>query len=217
MKAHVLLGPPGSGKGTMAKHLASIFPLDHISTGDMLRDAVSKETAIGLRAKAAMTDGRFVDDSTVNDLVFARLRDEKMDVLLDGYPRTLNQARAFADFLSASNVELGCVIDIDVPNDVLEARVVKRRICSNSECGAIYHLDRKLSRVENVCDVCGSPLKQRHDDTPEAFQKRMEEVYTTFRPLQEYFQGTLNYRKVNGVGAFDDVFASAVKIFEEYA
>ena len=126
MRVHILLGPPGSGKGTQAKRLVAKFPLTHLSTGDILRDAVSNETALGLTVKAIMAEGRLVDDDTVNGLVFARLQDETQDVLFDGYPRTLQQAEALQDFLSSKHIGLGSVVHVEVPREVLEARVVGR-------------------------------------------------------------------------------------------
>jgi adenylate kinase len=217
MIVHILLGPPGSGKGTQAKRLVDNFSLVHLSTGDILRDAVSKGTEIGLRAKAIMAAGKLVDDDTVNGLVFARLQDETRNVLFDGYPRTLQQAEALGTFLSLQGIELGLVIDIEVPEEALENRVVKRRVCSNNACGAIYHLERKPSKIDGVCDACGSPLKHRADDTAEAFQSRMKEFYATFKPLQAFYHGGPSYRLVNGSGMPDDVFATVVKIFEERA
>lgn len=217
MKVHILLGPPGSGKGTQAKRLVEKFALTHLSTGDILRDAVSKGTEIGLRAKAIMAAGKLVDDDTVNGLVFARLQDETGNLLFDGYPRTLQQAQALADFLSSQGIELGLVIDIDVPEASLEDRVVKRRVCSNNACGAIYHLERKPSKAEGVCDLCGSSLKHRADDTAEAFKSRMKEFYATFKPLQAFYSDKPNYLRVDGTGMPDEVFETVVKIFEERA
>ncbi len=216
-RAHVFLGPPGSGKGTQAKLLAERFALTHMSTGDILRDAVSKETEIGLRVKAVMAAGNLVDDDTVNGLVFARLQGKTTDVLFDGYPRTLQQAEALAEFLSSRGLELGLVVDIEVPEAALESRVVKRRVCSESSCGAIYHLDRKPPKTTGLCDLCGSPLKHRSDDTAEAFRSRMEAFNATFKPLQAYYEGSPNYRLVDGSGTPDEVYEVVVKIFEERA
>ncbi len=216
-KVHILLGPPGSGKGTQAKRLVDKYSFVHLSTGDILRDAVSKGTEIGLRAKAIMAAGKLVDDDTVNRLVFARLQDETRDVLCDGFPRTLIQAEALGTFLSAQGIELGLVVDIEVPEAALEDRVIKRRVCSNDECGAIYHLERKPSKVDGVCDLCGSPLKHRADDTAEAFKNRMKEFYSTFNPLQAFYNGGPNYRLVDGTGMPDEVYDTVVKIFEEHA
>jgi len=217
MKVHILLGPPGSGKGTQAKRLVEKFALKHLSTGDILRDAVSKGTEIGLRAKAIMAAGKLVDDDTVNGLVFARLQDETEPVLFDGYPRTLQQAEALAAFLSAQQIELGLVIDIEVPEAFLESRVVGRRTCSNNACGAIYHLENKPPKAENVCDLCGSSLKHRADDTVEAFRSRMEAFNATFKPLQAYYLGMANYRLVDGRSTPEQVFDTVVGLYGENA
>jgi adenylate kinase len=217
MKVHILLGAPGCGKGTQAKRLVERKSLIHLSTGDILRDAVSKGTEIGLRAKAIMASGKLVDDDTVNGLVFARLRDETGDVLFDGYPRTLQQAEALGTFLSLQGIELGLVVDIEVPPEALEARVVGRRVCSNNACGAIFHLTTKPPRVENVCDVCGSPLKHRADDTAEAFRIRMGEFNSTFLPLQAHYKGGSHYRSVDGLRNPDQVFETLIHLFQEQA
>lgn len=218
MKVHILLGPPGSGKGTQAKRLAEKFKLNHLSTGDILRDAVSKGTEIGLRAKAIMASGKLVDDDTVNGLVFARLRQGfEGDVLFDGYPRTLQQAEALGEFLSAQMIELGYVLSIAVPDGVLEARVVGRRVCSNNDCGAIYHMETKPPKQDGICDLCGSPLKHRSDDTAEAFRSRMAEFNATFQPLLDFYERKPNFRSVNGNLAPEQVFESLVQLFAESA
>lgn len=217
LTTHILLGPPGSGKGTQAKRLVEQFALSHLSTGDILRDAVSQGTELGLRAKAIMASGKLVDDDTVNGLVFARLQDETRDVLFDGYPRTLQQAEALGTFLSARDIGLGFVIDVVVPQEALEARVVGRRVCSNNACGAIFHLQSKPPKVEGVCDACGSPLKHRADDTSEAFRARMAEFDATFRPLVGHYQGHPNYRQVDGLRPPDQVFGSISMLFQRNA
>jgi len=213
MKVHILLGAPGSGKGTQAKRLVEKRSLIHLSTGDILRDAVSKGTEIGLRAKAIMANGKLVDDDTVNGLVFARLQNETGDVLFDGYPRTLQQAEALGNFLSLQGIGLGFVIDIFVPQDALEARVVDRMVCSNNSCGAIYHLVTKRPHEEGVCDLCHSPLKHRADDCSEAFRSRMAEFNTTFQPLQAFYKGTPHYRSVDGLRSPDEIHATILELF----
>jgi len=217
LKAHILLGAPGSGKGTQAKRLVETFSLTHLSTGDILRDAVSRGTEIGLRAKAIMAEGKLVDDDTVNGLVFARLLDESSDVLFDGYPRTLQQAQALEDFLSSKGLELGTVVQVEVPQEVLEARVVGRRVCSNNACGAIYHMESKPPKQSGVCDLCGSPLKHRADDTSEAFRSRMGEFNSTFQPLLGFYKHRPNFRSVDGNRAPELVFESLRHVFGERA
>jgi adenylate kinase len=217
MKVHILLGPPGCGKGTQAKRLVEKRSLVHLSTGDILRDAVSKGTEVGLRAKALMASGKLVDDNTVNGIVFARLQDETGDVLFDGYPRTLFQAESLQAFLSSQGIALGFVMDIEIPEQELEARVVNRRVCSNNACGAIYNLNSKPPRVEGVCDLCGSSLKHRADDTTEAFRSRMVEFNKTFQPLQAYYKEMHNYRFVEGNRSSDQIHAQLNQLFQEPA
>lgn len=217
MKVHILLGAPGSGKGTQAKRLVEHFSLTHLSTGDILRDAVSQGTELGLKAKAIMAAGKLVDDDTVNGLVFARLQDENQDVLFDGYPRTLQQARALEDFLSSKAVPLGNVIDVEVPQDVLEARVVGRRVCSNGACGAIYHIESKPPKQDGICDVCGNHLKHRTDDTAVAFRARMVEFNSNFQPLLAFYNQRPQFRQVDGLRTPDQVFETLVALFKEHA
>jgi len=217
MKVHILLGPPGCGKGTQAKRLVEKRSLVHLSTGDILRDAVSKGTEIGLRAKALMASGKLVDDNTVNGIVFARLQDETNDVLFDGYPRTLFQAESLQTFLSQQGIALGFVMDIEIHEQELEARVVNRRVCSNNNCGAIYNLRTKAPKVEGVCDLCGSQLKHRADDTTEAFRSRMVEFNKTFQPLQAFYKEMPNYRFVEGTRSPDQIHEQLVQLFQEQA
>jgi len=164
-----------------------------------------------------MAAGKLVDDDTVNGLVFARLQDETRNVLFDGYPRTLQQAQALGTFLSAQGIETGLVVDIEVPESVLEARVVGRRVCSNNSCGAIYHLQNKPPKVENVCDTCGSPLKHRADDSSEAFKSRMVEFNATFQPMVGHYKGGKHYRRVDGNRTPDQVFVTLSQLFKENA
>jgi adenylate kinase len=214
LTTYILLGPPGSGKGTQAKRLVEHFGLSHLSTGDILRDAVSKGTELGLRAKAIMASGKLVDDDTVNGLVFARLQDETRDVLFDGYPRTLQQAEALGKFLSSKGIGLGHVVDVEVPQEVLEARVVGRRVCSSNACGAIFHLQTKPPAAEGICDACGSPLKHRADDTSDAFRARMAEFNSTFQPLVAFYRALPNFRQVDGLRSPDEVFGTLSTLFQ---
>jgi adenylate kinase len=164
-----------------------------------------------------MAEGKLVDDDTVNGLVFARLLDETSDVLFDGYPRTLQQAQALEDFLSSKRMKVGSVVLVDVPQEVLEARVVGRRVCSNNACGAIYHLESKAPKQAGVCDLCGSPLKHRSDDTPEAFKSRMGEFNSTFQPLLGFYKHRPIFRSVDGNRPPELVFESLRHVFGEHA
>lgn len=224
-KVHILLGAPGSGKGTQAKRLLERFSLTHLSTGDILRDAVSKGTELGLKVKAIMAEGKLVDDDTVNGLVFARLQDESGDVLFDGYPRTQAQAQALREFLSGKAsgplAVLGAVVEVEVPREVLESRVVGRRVCSDNGCGAIYHLETRPPKQAGVCDVCGSPLKHRSDDTAEAFRARMAEFDATYQPLKAFYSNGPTFASVDGNRPAEEVsaevFATLETRFQEQA
>jgi adenylate kinase len=211
----LILGAPASGKGTLAKQIVEKYALTHISVGDILRDSVSKETELGHKVKDCLANGTLVDDGTVNGIVFARLRDETGDVLLDGFPRTLNQAKALDGFLSDKDHHLGFVVYLDVPFDVLESRVVNRRICSNAACGEIYHATRKKPVIDGVCDRCGSPLIQRQDDTEQAFDARMEVFHTFYVPVLDYYRGKPIFRQVNGLLLPDEVFHAVSNLYEE--
>ena len=216
MRLHLIFGAPGSGKGSLAKLVHEKFALTHLSTGDILRDSVSKGTEVGLRVKASMANGTLVDDDTVNGIVFARLQDETEDVLFDGYPRTLNQAIALDDFLSERELDFGLVVYIDVPVSVLESRIVGRRVCSNSSCGAIYHVIRKKPLVDGVCDSRKSLLVQRPDDTSLAFHARMDEFNASYGPMLEHYRGKSNFRQVDGIALPDEVFSAVSMLYEEY-
>jgi adenylate kinase len=217
MRVHILLGPPGSGKGTQAKRLVEKCSLIHLSTGDILRDAVSKGTEVGLRAAALMAGGKLVDDNTVNGIVFARLQDETKDVLFDGFPRTLQQAETLGTFLSSQGIQLGNVVNIEVPETALESRVVARMVCSNNTCGAIYNLKTKAPQSEGICDLCHSALRHRPDDSPDAFRSRMIDYNRTFQPIRAFYTGMPNYRTVDGLRPPDDIHAALVQLFRENA
>lgn len=217
MKVHILLGPPGCGKGTQAKRLVEKKSLIHLSTGDILRSAVSKGTEVGLKAKSLMASGKLVDDDTINGIVFARLQDETGDVLFDGYPRTLHQAESLQTFLSSQKVTLGFVMDIGIPEQELEARIVNRRVCSNSTCGAIYNLSTKSPQVDGICDLCNSVLNHRSDDTSEAFHSRMAEFNKTFKPLQTFYKNMSNYKYIEGNRLPDQIHDQLIQLFQEQA
>jgi adenylate kinase len=190
----ILLGPPGAGKGTQAEQLVRDFGVVHVSTGDMLREAVAKQTALGLQAKAHMDAGELVPDALVIGIVRERLDAADIrtqGVLLDGFPRTLAQAEA----LDAAVVELALnpplVINLNVPDDILIRRLTGRRMCR--ACGAIYHIDRDHVDVGDKCKQCSGEIYQRSDDQVEAISERLAVYKNQTAPLIEYYtkQGQL--------------------------
>lgn len=205
----VFLGAPGAGKGTQAKRVAAECGLLHISTGDMLREAVAAGSELGVQAKGFMDRGALVPDQLIIDLVKARI--EQPDArgaagsawILDGFPRTLPQAEALDQNL-AGDEALTHVVYFAVPEDVLMGRLTGRRTCSN--CGAIWHVEHKPTEKEGVCDVCGGELTQRSDDRPEAIGKRLEQYRSLTAPLLAYYGERGVLREIDADRSPDVVF-----------
>ncbi|MCC5912609.1 MAG: adenylate kinase [Clostridiaceae bacterium] len=189
----ILLGPPGAGKGTQAAVIVNEFHIPHISTGDIFRYNIKQGTDLGKEAKSYMDQGLLVPDELVVAIVEDRLKQEdcKTGFLLDGFPRTANQAEALDNVLRNMKVALDKVINIEVDKERLIKRVVGRRICK--ECGATYHIEFNPSLKEELCDKCGGQLHQRDDDTEATVSKRIEVYLNETQPLIEYYkdQGTL--------------------------
>ncbi|MGI6361279.1 MAG: adenylate kinase [Bacillota bacterium] len=184
----VLLGPPGAGKGTQAEALVKKLNLPHISTGDMFRAAISSGTALGVEAKSYMDKGQLVPDEVTIGIVKERIlqADCQKGFLLDGFPRTVKQAEALDEILTAINDKLTAVLNISVPADKLLVRLTGRRMCR--DCGNIYHLLHHAPAVENVCDACGGQLYQRDDDTEETVKNRLSVYEKQTAPLIAYYE-----------------------------
>ena len=196
----VLLGPPGAGKGTQAVRIAEDFELPHISTGDILRQAVRDETPLGIAAKKIMDAGQLVSDEIMLGIIKERLTkaDAQKGDILDGYPRTLPQAEALDRLLDESAAPPVLVANIHVENEELVKRIGGRRSCP--KCGAVFNIHFKPSRKEGVCDNCGaSGLIQRDDDKEETVRKRLEIYDSQTKPLLDYYAGRV--AKVDGKGA----------------
>lgn len=194
----VLLGPPGAGKGTQAEKLTAEFAIPHISTGDIFRAAIKDQTPLGKKAQKYLDGGELVPDEIVIGIVAERLRqpDTEGGFLLDGFPRTVPQADALTDFLTAEGRRLTAVINIAVPPEVLVKRLSGRRICR--QCGAVYHVERKKEKQAGVCDQCGGPLYQREDDREEIVRNRLEVYFRQTEPLIRYYQEAGLLLEVNG-------------------
>ena len=184
----VLLGAPGAGKGTQAATIASRLGLAHLSTGDMLRAAVAAGTDAGRQAKAHMDAGRLVPDAVVLAVLFERLGGGggEQGFVLDGFPRTLEQAQALDARLQEWGRPLDQVIEIDVPDERLMARLVGRRVCGS--CGRNYHVEFRPPAREGVCDACGGALVQRKDDTPAVVSERLDVYHRQIAPLRDYYR-----------------------------
>lgn len=209
----ILLGLPGAGKGTQAARISEEYGIPHISTGDMFRAAMKNETPLGLEAKKYMDAGDLVPDEVTNGIVKERLEEEDAQngFLLDGYPRTLNQAEALKEALESSNRSLDAVLYIKVSKDILMERLTGRIICSN--CGATYHKVYNPPKVEGTCDKCGGhDFYQRDDDKPETVENRINVNEKQTETLADYYGKADLIKEINGEQDPDTVFADIQKI-----
>jgi adenylate kinase len=201
----IFIGPPGSGKGTQAKRLASRFDIPHISTGDMLREAVADGTELGREAAPIMSAGGLVPDDLMIGIINDRLAkpDAAKGFILDGFPRTLVQAEKLENIVGNGQPPLR-VLQLLVPDDAIVRRIALRRTCV--QCGAIYHLENNPPAQSGVCDRCGAEVIARPDDTEEAVRKRLESFHRQTMPVATYYKTKSNLREVDGVGPLDVVF-----------
>ena len=202
----ILLGPPGAGKGTQAEFLCREFNIPHISTGNILREAINAGTELGTKAKSLMDEGILVSDEVIVGVVVDRIaqKDCTSGFLFDGYPRTIPQATA----LDINSVEINLVIEIKVPDDVIVNRMSGRRVHLSS--GRNYHIDFNPPKTADVDDLTGEALIQREDDKPETVKDRLEVYRTQTLPLIDFYseraqKGVLNYLKISGVGSPTEV------------
>jgi adenylate kinase len=201
----IFIGPPGSGKGTQAKRLAGRFEIPHISTGDMLREAVAAGTPVGQQAASIMAAGQLVPDDLMIKMIDERLArpDAQKGFILDGFPRTLVQAEKLETLVGNGNGDLR-VLQLLVPDDAIVRRITLRRTCA--QCGAIYHLENSPPATDSVCDRCGAAVIARPDDTEEAVRKRLESFHRQTMPVATYYKSKSILREVDGIGPVDEVF-----------
>ncbi len=211
----LIMGPAGAGKGTMSDLIIQNYDIPHISTGDMLRENVRNNTALGLEAKSYMEAGKLVPDAVINGMVEARLQEPDCvkGYLLDGFPRTLEQARTLTEIAERIGRPVQAVVALEVSFDELVKRITGRRICP--KCGAIYHIYNKPSKVEGICDVCGSELVQRKDDTVEQLKVRMEEYENSTKPVIDFYKEKDLVHAVDAGKPADAVFAEIREILGE--
>ncbi len=208
----LISGAAGSGKSTVSREIIKVYDIPHISTGNMFRDAIRHESEIGLQAKSFIDRGMLVPDEVVISMIKERLSqpDCQNGYLLDGFPRTLAQAVAFEDIAKEINRPVELVLNLSVELDALIHRVVDRRVCEN--CKAIYNLEYMPPKIENTCDLCGSPLNHRSDDTLEQLVVRLKEYVFLTKPVLDYYmyKGLVKY--VDATPAPDIVVASVLDI-----
>lgn len=202
----ILMGPPGAGKGTQAANLVKEYGLTHISTGDIFRKALKEQTKYGVIAKYFMQFGHLVPDDYTIQMVREYLQENEFPngFILDGFPRTIIQARELESIAKEFKFEIDAVINLDIELDRLVPRLSGRRTCK--ECGTSFHVEYNPPKVEGVCDVCGGELYQRPDESEEAVKVRLDTYEKQTRPLIDYYTMKGQITNVNGDQSMEDVF-----------
>ncbi len=211
MKKLLIMGPPGAGKGTQASSIVEKYNVPHISTGDMFRAAIKNGTKMGVLAKSYMDKGELVPDDVTIGIVRDRLAEndcKSNGFLLDGFPRNLEQAKSLDKILNELNYKLDSVIDVSVDSQILIDRIVGRRVCT--KCGATFHVQFQKPKQDGKCDVCGSDLITRKDDTIETAGNRLDIYTKQTQPLLDYYEQQNLLLKVNGDQPVEKVFADLV-------
>jgi adenylate kinase len=211
----ILLGPPGAGKGTQAKRLEEARGMVQLSTGDMLKEAIAKGTDLGKRVEGIMARGELVTDEIVIGLIEAKMQDGAQGgFIFDGFPRTLKQADALGELMTRTGATLDRVIEMQVDDAALVARITGRFTCGN--CGAVYHDATHPTKVAGTCDVCGSTnLKRRADDNEETLKTRLMEYYKKTSPLIGYYYAKGQLSAVDGLAEVDDVAEAIAKVLDK--
>jgi len=204
----VLVGPPGSGKGTQAKRLIKTLHLDYVGTGDILREAIRQKTPVGQTAEPLIKQGLLVHNPLVNEVVAELFRGPHRPerFVLDGYPRTYAQAIAFDALLLQQFLKLDAVINLTILDDEVVERISYRRICSNPTCAAPYHLHANPPKQDNLCDLCGSPLMLRDDDREETVRRRLLEFHKNTDALLEHYERQGLVRNIKSTDPVDMIF-----------
>ena len=210
MKNILFIAPPAGGKGTQSELLVEKFGYVHISTGDLLRD-VDDESDLGKHLNELMSHGEFAPDEIVLKLIEEKLKniDENKPFILDGFPRNLNQAENLEKILRSLNKNLDIVIELDVPYEIGLKRVLGRVICQ--ECKSTYNLHFKPTKVQNICDICGSILEERLDDNEESYKIRYDNYLSTTKPLIDFYKKQNKHIKIDGINNTHDEIVRVVK------
>ncbi|MBO4919580.1 MAG: adenylate kinase [Erysipelotrichaceae bacterium] len=210
----LIIGAPGAGKGTVSDRIINDYELVHVSTGDMLREAVKNGTPVGLQAQGYMNRGELVPDEVIHDIIVERLSRDDVDAgfLFDGYPRTKNQAIDLDEILKQLDKKVDCVIDLEIDDEDLIKRITGRRLCP--DCGEIYNIYYKPSLKEGICDKCGGSLIQRKDDNPDSLKVRLQEYHKNTQPVIEYYEEMGIVRHVDASKSKDEVYDDVKAILE---
>lgn len=218
MKRLIVLGAPGSGKGSQCKWITRDYNVPHISTGDIFRKNISEGTELGRKAKEYMDKGALVPDELVIDLLKSRLDEAdcvEQGFLLDGFPRTLSQAEALSEYLESKGIALDRVVNLDVPDEEIMSRALNRRTCENPECKEIYNMRDNPPKVEGICDKCGAKLFIRDDDNEETVSNRLHVYHTQTEPLIKYYTEKGVLSTVVGQEKFEDTVSLVKEVLKD--
>ncbi|MFF8998892.1 adenylate kinase [Streptomyces achromogenes] len=208
----VLVGPPGAGKGTQAVRLAEKLGIPHISTGDLFRANISRQTELGKLAKSYMDAGNLVPDEVTIAMAKDRMEqpDAEKGFLLDGFPRNVSQAEALDQLLRDEQMTLDAVLDLEVPEDEVVKRIAGRRVC-REDSSHVFHVDYSKPKQEGVCDVCGGELYQRDDDSEDTVRKRLEVYHTQTEPIIDYYKAQELVVTISSLGPVDEITQRALE------
>lgn len=203
----VLLGLPGAGKGTQGDQISEKYGIPHISTGSIIRQAIASGSGFGQEANTYISKGNLIPDDLAIQIVYERISqaDCKNGWILDGFPRTVRQAKALDQCLAQDNLDVQMAFDIRITHVAAIERIAKRRMCS--QCGAVYHLEYYRARDKGVCDACGGPLYRRDDDTEETARQRLVVYMKQTHPVVHYYAQSGKLYSINGKREIADVFA----------
>ncbi len=208
----ILFGAPGAGKGTQSEFLIKRLGMTQISTGDLFRAAIKGQTDLGKKAQEYMDKGQLVPDSIVIGMVEEVLQKGVKDIILDGFPRTVAQAQALDELLLKMNLSIGKAIFLEVPMKILMDRLTGRRVCKN--CGAVYHIVSKPTKMEGKCDSCGGEVVQRNDDKAEVIETRLKTYEEFTSPLKEFYKKVGKFIEVDGNRGTEEVYQEIEKIIK---
>lgn len=200
----LMFGPPGSGKSTHSRRIVEKYGLTYVSSGDLIRMEIERKSSLGLEMASYLSRGDLIPDTIVNTLIISRLRRQRENFILDGYPRTPEQVIALENYLYDHGIRLDLALEIFIDEDTSVERISGRRICPN--CGAVYHLRYNPPKVPGICDVCGSKLVQRADDREEVVRKRYRIYMRNMEPIIKFYRGKGIYVRVDGDGSIPEVW-----------
>jgi len=217
----IFFGAPGVGKGTQSKKLSEELDIPHIDTGSLIREAITSESPLGIKAKSFVEEGKLVPDELVIDMIREKLIFQKnkgfKGFVLDGFPRTIGQATALDNLLGLLKFKITKVLNVQAPEEILIDRLSSRRTCTNKSCGTIYNVITQKPAKEGLCDHCGSPLYQRKDDSAEASKQRLEEYHTKTAPLEKYYRDKKIIADIDGTKSPDEVFQDIIELLNSPA